>query len=614
MNTISRTPSPELIRVLLVEDDPASNRLLQDLLDAAGTVRFLIDGAKSLEDGLDRLQHGAFDVCLLSSKLKDGDGLDLLVLAKTRSLALPVIVLDEGGRPGLDQRALALGALACLDKGGLSPKSLERAIRYGIHQQKLAKDLAQGALFDEATGLSSPSLYKDRLDRAIAFARRNGLRVAVMLIEPAIPKEREAEKATLALAKAGRKLTGALREMDTVARLGDRRLALLIEAMPGIGQAAFVARKVLKLLDNPPNLEGQPGQSAPDAAIQHPSIGVAIYPSEGVDGETLMRRAEAALRKARSLGGARCRFASERIDHEARPSVILERSLKDAIKRRELRLRFHPEMHFRRQDMSLAAEAFWRHPKEGWQPVDPALARLDDDRQLADLVDWVLTAIFERMLAWRKAGLERAKLSIALPLQKPSFLPLLTNAIEQQTIAKEGVASQLEIDLPEGLVLTAHQGSENGLKDLKATGVRLAIDGFGGGGIKLQDLPFDLLDGLKLAPHLHRFPKGDKTGETLLKAIITLGHSLNLEVTAKAAEDQRQFALLKELGCDAVQLRGLLAPMSAKAATNWLRASPNQEQQSSRDKPKAKPEVLSMAQGRRKASIKNQRQPSTARE
>jgi len=615
MNRTLRAPPIEMIRVLLVEDDPIVHRLLTDLLDAAATVRFLISRVATLEEGLDSLQHGQFDVCLLNAELADGVGLDLLTSAGNLGMSLPMIVLEGEERSDVDRHALALGAVACLDKDRLDPKGLERAIRFGIHQHKLAQGLARSTLLDEATGLASPTLYRDRLDRAIAFAGRHGIQVAVMMIDFAIPLEMSEKEAESLLAEAGTELKHVLRDMDTVAHFSDRRLAVLIEAMPGVDRAALIARRLLRVL------KAADAASSPSAPSEGPepapklpaaSIGVAVYPSEGVTCETLMRRAEAALRQARAEGGGRCRFASERIDHEARTAVNLERMLRDAIKTKNLRLRFHPEMHLRREATGLAAEAFWRHPKEGWRPFDEAFLGIEDDRLAAEMVDWMTASIGERLAGWQEAGLERATLSVTFPCRRPSLLPILTDAIQRQVLAKGSNAEQLEIDLPASLVLAADQRDVDGLRGLRATGVRLAMDQFGATALRLQDLPFDLLDGLKLAPGLYHFRPGDKRRETVLRTIITLGHSLNLRVTAKAAEDQRQFALLKKLGCDIIQLRGLLAPMSAKAATNWLKTPfADQKRQSATNRPGTKPEFLTTA-GKAKISQESPTRPSIA--
>ncbi len=569
MNPQARAPTNELTRVLLVEDDPLDQRLISDLLDSALGTRFLIDWARTLEEAQDRLQQGRFDVCLLDLHLPDGDGLDLLASVEARGLMLPTIVLSGGASAELDHRAMALGASALIDKNALDGKSLERTIRYGIHQRKMTRGLARSVLEDEATGLISQTLYRDRLERAIAFARRNDRQVAVMLIDLAVLPAAEGRNSEAALAAAGRRLATALRETDTIARIADRRLALLIEGMRRLEHAALVARKILRLLaEAPAEVDGEPPAPAPWT----PSIGVAVYPSEGINGDTLMRRADAAMRLAMAEGGGRCRFASERIEHEAREGAILEKAFREALARRDLRLRFHPEMHLTRRGAGLAGDVFWRHPSRSWLPIAAGLAHGEENRSTAEIVDWTLAAAAERLAAWDEAGLKRATLSLTCPFSEPSVLAVLERAIRERIVAEGIAARRLEFDLPERLVLGRGKEGARDLAALKATGVRLSLDGFGSGEATIQKLRLDLMDGLKLAPSLYRHLPGDERSETFLRAIIGLGRDLDLCVTAKGARDQRQFALLKRLGCDAIQLRGVFPPMSARAATSWLRA------------------------------------------
>ncbi len=594
MNATPKAPSTALVRVLLVEDDPSDHRLVIDLLDQVPATRFLIDWAQSLADGLDRIKHATFDICLLDLRLPDGDGLDLASAADTLGLSLPIIVLS--GFPSIepDRRALALGATGFLEKDKLDPLTLERAIRYAVHQRKIATNIARQAFVDERTGLISPALYRERLDRALAFAKRRDRELAVMMIDLAFdPSQAAGEDQTDAvLAAAGRALAGALRETDSIARLSDRRLVLLIEGMRNLDHAATVARKTLRLLRAPIDVEGRTIAIAP-------SIGIAIYPHVGGHGDALMREAEAAMRRAMEENAGNCRFSSERIDHEAREGIILEKAFTLAFEHRELRLRFHPEVrrsgrpagpadsagladHARPADragpaglggpagrVGLAGLAFWRHPDRGWLPMDRTLANTEDEALIKGIANWSLAAAAEQLLAWQRDGLRPARLSLAFPFLRRPALAFLRQAVEEQVVSRKVAPDHIELDLQEDLVLEDAQRGCSDLAKLKATGVRLTLDGFGAGKAAIQDLRHDLLDGLKLAPELHQDLPGIAWKETLLRALINLGHNLGLEVSARDAHDQRLFALLKRLGCDVIQLTAL-PPMSADAATAWL--------------------------------------------
>ena len=598
MNATSRAPSTALIRVLLVDDDPSDRQLVTDLLDAVPTARFLIDWAKSLADGLERLRNAAFDVCLLDPHLPDGDGLDLLASADVLDLMLPMIVLVHDPLLEQDRRALSLGASAFLDKGKLDSSLLERAIRYAVHQKKIAGGLARQVLLDETTGLIGPTLYQDRLERALVFARRRNAEVAVMLIDLgfAVDQYDDDSLADVVMATCGRRLAGNLRETDSIARLSERRLALLIEGIHNLHHAATVARKVLRNLRDPVVVEGRTIDVVP-------SLGIAIYPREGHDADHLTRQAEAAMHRSIADGSGCCRFSSERVDCEAREGMVIERAFGIAFERRELCLRFHPEVHLNGKQSSLACKVFWRHPDRGWLPLDTSLAGTDDEVLIKGVTDWALASAGRQLLAWREEGLKPASLSLALLFRRRLALPLMEQAVRGQARSEGFAPGQVVLDLQESLIAADVRRGSADLMSLKSTGIGLALDGFGQGRIAFQDLSHGVLDSLKLPPSFCERLPGTPANERLIQALIDFGHGLGLTVSAKGARERRQLALLKRYGCDVAQLSAL-PPMSAAGATAWLRAIA--EKQATRDvRPLPAPEMLAPKVSARK--VRHQR-------
>lgn len=565
MNATLRAPPTALTRILLVDDDPSDKKLIVDLLDAVPAKRFQIDWARSLAEGREHLAKGRFDICLLDLQLPDGNGLEFLASADLLGLMAPIIVLTSFPSAELDQQALKLGAVAFLEKDKLDPTMFERVVRYAVHQQKIAAGIARQAFRDEPTDLVSKHLYRERLDRALAFARRRDRETAVMMIDLAFDHGGDEDRHLIesALHGIGRRLVSELRETDSVARLSEKRLGLLIEGMRGLDQTANVARKVLRLLRLPVDVDGHPIAFVP-------SIGVAIYPREGGEGDALMQKAEAAMRHAIAEGGGCCRFGSERFDREAREGMILDKAFKSAFERRELRLRFHPDIALTGGPNGLGSEVAWRHPDRGWLPFGPPLSETDDVMLIKGIVDWALASAAEQLLTWNSDKLALRRLSLALPFRYPPALAILKQAVLEQVSARNVATDQIEIDLPAALVMEDARLGGSDLSDLKTTGVRLALDGFGEGRFAVNDLRQHALDSVKLAPDLCRDLQGDGRHNATLHALINLGRNLGLNVTAKGARDQRQFAVLKHLGCDSVQLSTALPPMSADAARVWL--------------------------------------------
>lgn len=569
MTATMRATPIALTRVLLVDGNPSDHRLITDLLDTVPSMRFQIDWARNLAEGLEQLAQSDFDICLLELRLPDGDGLELLSSADVLGRMLPIIVVTRLQSAEQDRQALALNAAGFIEKDNLDPTMLERTIRYAVHQRKTATRIAKQPFLDQPTGLISAQLYRERLDQALAFARRRGCETAVLMIDLAFQKQGDGkEKQALVdrvLRAAGQRLAGELRETDSVGRLSEKRLGLLIEGMNGPDYAAAVSRRVMRLLSEPIRIDGQ-------LITLVPSIGVAVYPLEGGESELLMRRAESAMRRAIAEGGESCRFGSKRLDNKAREGLILEKAFRSAFERRELRLRFYPDIALTGGQNGLGSEVTWRHPDRGWLSFGPPLSSTDDTKLIKGIADWALASAAEHLLAWNRESLKLRRLSLALPLHHSSAITLLRHAVQKQIIRRKIDADQIEVDLPAAMICESVTRGGADLRALKETGIRLAADGFGREPFAIRDLQQAAANSIKLAPNLCRNLPSDDKHLALLRAIINLGHNLGLSVTAKGARDQRQFAFLKQLGCDTVQLSTDLPPMNADAARVWLRA------------------------------------------
>ena len=398
-----------------------------------------------------------------------------------------------------------------------------------------------------------------------------------------------------ALAAAVRRLAGDLRETDSIARLSDQRIGLLIEGVGSLDETATVARKALRSLRETVDVEG-------GKVSLSPSLGVALYPREAGDGCTLMHRAEGAMRRALAEGGGVCRFSSDRVDYEAREGMVLEKAFGIAFERRDLRLGFWPEVHLKGRLTGLAADIFWHHPDQGWLPAARSLADTDDPLLIKGIVDWSLASAAEHILAWRRDDLALHRLSLAIPFRRRLALANLERAIDEQVAARQVAPACIELDLHEELVVDdARRGSAD-LAGLDATGVRLALDDFGEGNAAIQHLRHDLLDGLKLAPARCRGQQDGERDKRLARGLIGLGRHLDLEVTAKITDDRALVGRLKRAGCTAVRLSEALPSMSAEVATAWLRAVAARPEPGPTAQPLPQPETLVPGTRRRQDS------------
>jgi diguanylate cyclase (GGDEF)-like protein len=547
------------IRVLVVEADDADFRTTQAWLDAAPHLGFTVDRAGDLETALERLRAGPFDVCLVDHSLPDGDGLELARAAQKGSFRTPIIMLSGAGTLELDLQAMALGVADFLDKKRLDPVRLERTIRYALARQRQAERLSHLAQYDELTGLANRSLFQDRLERALAWARRHERLVAVMILDLNDFKAINDRLGHLAgdrlLAIMAKRLGGRLRETDTVARLGGDEFAILIENLAKPEHAALVARKLLDTVAPPATVDGQ-------EVVVTASLGVALYPRDGQTGPELVRQADRAMYRAKAEGGNLCRFSSDQLERRVQRGALLGTDLRRGLEQGEFQLHYQPQVTLTPGALGISALIRWSHPQLGLIGQERFLSLAEDTGLLEALTNWLFEAACRQARRWHDQGLDRVHLAVPLLSRQQLAWSGLTERLGVCLRAAGLAPGSLEIELGEELLLNAADAGGGALAALKALGVRLALDGYGRGPTSLRGLQLGVLDTLKLARELHQDVPADAQRTAVVGAIIALARELGLRVVAEGV-DRR--------GCDAVQAFMSCPPLPAEACTSWLR-------------------------------------------
>ena len=563
------------VRVLLIEDDDEDYRRTCDLLDAVRHATFVIERARSVEDAMARLESGAHDVCLVDQDLPDGEGLRLVRIAHHRGVRAPIIMLTGCGTLALDLDAMTLGVADFLDKSRIDATLLERAIRYALARHRQAERLNRLAQYDELTGLANRSLYQDRLARALAWARRHGRLVAVMVLDlngfKAVNDRLGHGAGDRLLTIMAKRLTRRLRETDTIARLGGDEFALLVENLAKPEHAALVARKLLDAVAPPVDLDDH-------RVTVTASLGVALYPKDGDDAADLLRQADGAMYRAKAEGGNLCRFSNDQFERQVQRGALLEADLRRALERRELILHYQPQITLRPGGLGIAAVVRWDHPELGLIGLERFLPLAEDTGLLRPLTEWLFDAGCAQVRHWCALGLERMHLALPLLSRQQLAWNGLAARLQERLRAAELAPERLEIEVSEELLLADAEAGGIGLAGLKQVGVRVALDGFGRGPMSLRSLEPGRLDTIKLAPEIHQGGADDQQRSALVSALISLARDLGLRVVGDGIDRYERLAFLRRSGCDAVQ--GLMScpPLPADACTSWLRrASARQE-------------------------------------
>ena len=434
------------------------------------------------------------------------------------------------------------------------------------------------ALHDPLTGLPNRVLFHDRLAQALARARRTCAgggageeQVAVMVLDLDGFKDvndtlghETGDRLLRAIAVC---LGAVIRASDTLARLGGDEFAVVQAGVLRPADAATLADKLLFELAAPCALDGETFHVTA-------SIGIALFPCDGADGEALLRHADLALYRAKAQGRNRFAFFEPDMDAQAQARRRLERELRLALERGEFVLHYQPQLDLGSGRFT-GAEALvrWNHPERGLLLPDEFIPLAETNALIRPLGAWVLREACRQARLWLEQGW---RLTVAVnvspvQLRNGHLLPAVGEALRQAGLEP----ARLELELTEGvLVANLEQDGDGLLRDLTAEGVRLAIDDFGIGYSSLAYLKHLPVQTIKIDRSFVSGLGSDPTAEALVRAIVTLGHSLGKRVVAEGVETQVQQAAVRALGCDAAQGFLLARPQPSKQLSDLLALSP----------------------------------------
>jgi len=420
-----------------------------------------------------------------------------------------------------------------------------------ITERKQAESqLRHIAHHDPLTRLPNRLLLQQRLQRELARNRRGGRMFALHFID--LDRFKDINDVLghqlgdqLLLAVAGR-LSNTVREGDTVARLGGDEFAILQVETQEAEEAAALARHAIASIGQPFGIDGQTlGVSA--------SIGITLYPTDGTGLDELLRNADLAMYRAKAEGGGAYRFYQADMNRSARETLRLDADLRQGIAQQEFVLHFQPQVSMRTGAI-VGVEALLRWQRPGIGLVKPMdfLPLAEENGLIVPINAWVLLEACRQAVAWRRAGLPPLRCAVNLsPVQfrRQDVLALVTEALAETGLD----ANVLELELTETILMEDTEASTRTLRALRALGVSLAIDDFGTGYSSLSYVKNFPVNRLKIDQSFIRTLKSDPSDTAIVRAIIGLGHSLQLALVAEGVETMEQFTQLAAEGCDDAQ-------------------------------------------------------------
>jgi len=437
-----------------------------------------------------------------------------------------------------------------------------------ITERKKAEELINFQLYhDLLTKLPNRALFQDRLSLAIAQARRNHQKVAVMFLDLDRFNMVNDSLGHLAgdrlLQAVGGRLKDCLREGDTLARVGGDEFNLLVPELASKEDAERIAEKILDGLRTPVEVDGH-------EIFVSLSIGIALYPNDGDSLETLIRHADMAMYHIKGSGKNYYTFFADSMDSYYAQHLSLETGMRKALEQDQFVLHYQPQIDIARGAIvGMEALLRWRHPERGLIAPGEFIAVAEETGLIVPIGRWVLMDACREAARWRREGLPPVQMSVnlsALQMERPDMVDIVLGALEVAGLPGES----LELEITENMLMKDIDQVIRKLQELACNGIRFAVDDFGTGYSALGYLKLLPLHTLKIDRSFVNDLPAQGHGHSIVAAIIAMAQGLGLNLIAEGVESQEQLGHLARLHCPQAQGFLFSTPVSAEEAMGLL--------------------------------------------
>ena len=568
--------------ILIVDDEAQNRRLLAVLLRPEG---YLTESVASGEEALATIARHAPDLVLLDIMMPGIDGYQVATTLKANHATanIPIIMVTAHSERSARLAGLDAGAEEFLTKPvdrtelWLRVRNLLRLKAFGDLQQhsflleELVKartaELQHQAHHDALTGLPNRTLFYETLEKTLVLATGQEWKVAVMFIDldhfKNINDTMGHAVGDALLVQFSNRLLRCVRLRDTVGRLGGDEFALILLMQNGLHGAAQVAAKIREALRPPFNLFGH-------EVVITASIGITIHPDDASTPDVLIKYADTAMYQAKHAGRDTCRFFTAQMNTNVLLRQEMECALRKAVENGEFVLLYQPKVDLLSGNVvGMEALLRWERPGHGLLTPDGFIATLEETGLIVRVGNWVIASACAQIKAWLDAGIGAVRVSVNVAGRQ--FLECNLEAEVFQALHNSGVPPELlELELTETSLMLNTERTITCLRHLREKGVHISIDDFGTGYSSLAYLRRFPIDKLKIDIAFIRDVITNPDDAAIVRAIISMAHSLNLIVIAEGVETEAQLNYLRRLLCDQIQGYLFSRPLSAVQMTQLL--------------------------------------------
>ncbi len=568
----------------MVDDEPVMLEIVQALLEEEGYRHFV-----SVEDStqaVDELIKTNPDILLLDLDMPVIDGFQ--VLEKVRKLDdyqyLPVIILTASENPENKLQALELGATDFLSKP-VDPSELALRVRNTLSAKAYQDHLTY---YDNLTGLPNRKLFIDHLSKGVAHARRDSRTLVLLEIGldhfQNINESLGVHGGDNILQTVAERLLGVLRSSDVIgrsnssiaientARTGGDEFSVVLYGVDSVENASVVSNRVLDSIKQTFDVDG-------DTVYLTASIGIAVYPDDGEEADTLIKHAASAQDFAKKQGRDRFQFYSSEMEAHSRALIKVMSDLKNALEEQQFELHYQPQIDAGSgRIIGMESLIRWNHPQDGLVPPLQFIPVAEEMGLITAVGEWVLHEACRSASEWIAAGHTDLKVSVNVSARqftdsefKASVISALqSSGLNPRNLVLEITESMLMGDVDQLAIL---------LREIKSLGVSFSLDDFGTGYSSLSYLKKLPIDELKIDRSFLLEVPANNDDNSLVRAIIAMAHSLGLRVVAEGVEEVEQLEFLRRHGCDIIQGYYYSKPLNKPGFTDYLSSQLEPHQQ-----------------------------------